>query len=583
MSLMFNGIGVSRGIAIGNAYLLRRNQIDVTSRSLTKESIPTEVRRFKRALKASRAQLLTARDNIPKDAPTDVSAFIETHILMLDDGVLAQRPIEIIKAELINAEAALQMQREELIKVFGSMEDAYLATRIDDVNHVIDSVLRALDDGAEPAEGPEHWKGQIIVADDLTPADTVSMQHHGVAGFITETGGQLSHTAILARSLGIPAIVGISNIRRYIKNGEVLTLDGRMGMVVAEPTTEMLTDFKRQQKETKLKQRELSKLIDTKAITSDGVELKLSANIEIEEDIKALKRVNANGVGLYRTEFLYMNRDSVPTEQEHFKVYTRVLRALKGETLTIRTADLGADKNMDGQAGLRVRPPGHNPAMGLRGIRLCLSDPSLFLPQLRAILRASARGPIKLLIPMLTNIAEVEQCLKLIEQVKQKLRDENIEFDEKLPIGAMIEVPAAAITAMQFAQKLDFLSIGTNDLIQYTLAIDRIDDQVNYLYDPMHPAVLHLIKTTIEAGQKCNIPVTLCGEMAGDSRYVRVLLGLGLTEFSMPPNLILETKRSLISVRRATLKKQVNALLNAGSREEQKTLLDKINASAPEI
>lgn len=581
MSLMFNGIGVSRGVAIGNAYLLRRNQIDVTSRSLTKKAISTEVRRFNRALKAARAQLLTARDNIPKDAPSDVSAFIETHILMLDDGVLAQRPIEIIKAEMINAEAALQHQREELIKVFSSMEDVYLATRIDDVNHVIDSVLRALDESAEPAEEPEHWKGQIIVADDLTPADTVSMQHHGVAGFITETGGQLSHTAILARSLGIPAIVGIPNIRRYIKNGEILTIDGRMGMVLAEPTDEMLTDFKRQQKESKQKQRELGKLIDTKAITVDGVELKLSANIEIEEDIKALKRVNANGVGLYRTEFLYMNRETVPTEQEHFKVYTKVLRALKGETLTIRTADLGADKNMDDQPGHRNRPQGHNPAMGLRGIRLCLSDPSLFLPQLRAILRASARGPIKLLIPMLTNIAEVDQCLKLIAQVKQKLREENIEFDEDIPIGAMIEVPAAAISAAQFAQKLDFLSIGTNDLIQYTLAIDRIDDQVNYLYDPMHPAVLHLIKTTIEAGQKCNIPVTLCGEMAGDSRYVRVLLGLGLTEFSMPPNLILETKRCLISARKATLKKQVNALLNADTSEEQKTLLEKINASAP--
>jgi len=582
MSLMFNGIGVSRGVAIGSAHLIRRNQIDVTSRSLNKKDIPSEVRRFKKGLKAARAQLLTARDNIPKDAPSDVSSFIETHILMLDDGVLAQRPIEIIRTEMINAEAAVQQQREELIRVFGSMEDVYLATRIDDVNHVIDSVLRALDDSADPAEEPEHWKGQIIVADDLTPADTVSMQHHGVAGFITETGGQLSHTAILARSLGIPAIVGIPNIRRYVKSGEVIAIDGRMGMVLAEPTTEMLTDFKRQQKETKLKQRELSKLIDTKAVTTDGVELTLSANIEIEEDIKALKRVNANGVGLYRTEFLYMNRDSVPTEQEHFKVYTKVLRALKGETLTIRTADLGADKNMDGQPSLRTKALGHNPAMGLRGIRLCLSEPSLFLPQLRAILRASARGPIKLLIPMLTNIAEVRQCLKLIEQVKQTLREENIEFDENIPIGAMIEVPAAAIAAMQFAQKLDFLSIGTNDLIQYTLAIDRIDDQVNYLYDPMHPAVLHLIKTTIEAGQKCNIPVALCGEMAGDSRYVRVLLGLGLTEFSMPPNLLLETKRSLISVRRATLKKQVNSLLNSDTSEEQKTLLDKINATVPE-
>lgn len=581
MSLMFSGIGVSRGIAIGNAYLLRRNQIDVTSRSLLKASIPAEVRRFKRAVKAARAQLLTARDNIPKDAPSDVSSFIETHILMLDDAVLSQRPVEIIRAEMINAEAALQQQREELIKAFGSMDDSYLATRIDDVNHVIDSVLRALDDGGENVIASEHWKGQIIVADDLTPADTVSMQHHGVAGFVTETGGQLSHTAILARSLGIPAIVGVSNIRRYIKPGEPITLDGRLGMVLAEPTEEMLSDFRRQQKETRLRQRELAKLIDTEAVTTDGVKLKLMANIEIEEDLKALKRVSAKGVGLYRTEFLYMNRETVPTEQEHFKVYIKVLRALKGEPLTIRTADLGADKQVDGQLASRTRPQAHNPAMGLRGIRLCLSDTSLFLPQLRAILRASARGPIHMLIPMLTNVAEVAQCLELVKQVKQSLREENIEFDENMPVGGMIEVPAAAIAAEQFAQQLDFLSIGTNDLIQYTLAIDRIDDQVDYLYDPMHPAVLTLIKNTIDAGQKAGIPVAMCGEMAGDARYVRLLLGLGLTEFSMPPNLILETKKNLITCRRATLKKQVNTLLAAQSSEERQSLLDKMNASAP--
>jgi len=582
MSLMFSGIGVSRGIAIGNAYLLRRNQIDVASRSLTKKEVTAEVRRFKRALKTSRIQLLTIRDNIPKDAPSDVSAFIETHILMLDDSVLSQRPIEIIKSEMVNAEAALQQQREELTKVFGSMEDSYLATRIDDVNHVIDSVLRALHEGAEQVEGSEHWKGQIIVADDLTPADTVTMQHHGVAGFVTETGGQLSHTAILARSLGIPAIVGIPNIRKYIKAGEPLTLDGRSGMVLAEPTEEMLATFRLEQKETRIRQRELSKLNDTIAITTDGVQLKLSANIEIEEDLKSLKRVNADGVGLYRTEFLYMNRDTVPSEQEHFKVYTKVLRALKGESLTVRTADLGADKFMDKQLNPQVRPLAHNPAMGLRGIRLSLSDTSLFLPQLRAILRASARGPIRMLIPMLTNLSEVEQCLRLVEDVKNTLRDENIEFDEKMPVGGMIEVPAAAISAHQFAQRLDFLSIGTNDLIQYTLAIDRIDDQVNYLYDPLHPAVLSLIKMTIDAGHKAGIPVAMCGEMAGDARFVRLLLGLGLTDFSMPPNLILETKRSLITCRRSTLKKQANALLSASTDEEQKLLLDKINATAME-
>lgn len=579
MSLMFTGIGVSRGVAIGDVYLLRRNQIDVTSRALSKKAVPAEIRRLKRALKTSREQLLTARDNIPGDAPADVSAFIETHILMLDDDIMSQRPIEIIKADLINAEAAMQQQREELGRVFGSMEDSYLATRIDDVNHVIDSVLRALDGGAEHVVGSENWRGQIIVADDLTPADTVAMQHHGVAGFVTETGGPLSHTAILARSLGIPAVVGVPNIRRYIKSGETLTLDGNVGMVLAEPTDMMLEDFKRQQKESRLKQKELGKLIDTEAITLDGVQLKLSANIEIEEDLKALKRVNADGVGLYRTEFLYMNRETIPTEQEHYKVYTKVLRALKGETLTIRTADLGADKQMSSAAAVVSRPLSHNPAMGLRGIRLCLSDTQLFIPQLRAILRASAKGPIRMLLPMLTSISEVEQCLKLVEQIKDKLRDENIAFDEKLPIGAMIEVPAAAISAHLFAERLDFLSIGTNDLIQYTLAIDRIDDQVNYLYDPLHPAVLHLISMIIDAGQKASIPVAMCGEMAGDIRYARILLGLGLTEFSMPPNLILETKKHLIGARRSKLKKQVSNLMAAKTLDERAPIIEKINAS----
>ena len=580
MSLMFTGIGVSRGIAIGEAYLLRRDQIDVTARTLTKKAIPAEIRRLKRALKTAREHLLTTRDNIPQDAPSDVSSFIETHILMLDDDTLSQRPIEIIKTELINAEAALQQQREELGRVFGSMEDSYLATRVDDVNHVIDSVLRELSDGTENSAEGGQWKGQVIVADDLTPADTVTMQNHGVAGFITETGGQLSHTAILARSLGIPAIVGIPNIRRYVKSGETLTLDGNAGMVLAEPTEQMLVDFRRQQKESRLKQKELSKLINTDAVTLDGVKLNLLANIEIEEDLKALKRVNANGVGLYRTEFLYMNRDTVPTEQEHMKVYAKVLRALKGEVLTIRTVDLGADKQMSSTSVAISRPQLHNPAMGLRGIRLCLNEKQLLVPQLRAILRASAKGAIRILIPMLTNISEIEQCLKLIEQVKQNLRDESIAFDESIPVGAMIEVPAAAISAHMFAKRMDFLSIGTNDLIQYTLAIDRIDDQVNYLYDPLHPSVLQLIKMTIDAGSAAGIPVTMCGEMAGDVRYARVLLGLGLTDFSMPPNLLLETKKSLISARRSTLKKHVVALMNEPSKEDRVPILEKINAKA---
>ena len=580
MSLMFSGIGVSRGIAIGEAHILRRDRLDVSARHVPKEEIAGEVRRLKRGLKDAREHLATARDNIPKDAPSDVSSFIETHILMLDDDVLSKRPIEIIRTEEVNAEAALERQREELARVFGSMEDSYLATRIDDVNHVIDSVLHALSDEAGPDPVAMQWKGRVVVADDLTPADTVAMKNQGVAAFVTETGGQLSHTAILARSLGIPAIVGVHEIRRYVRGGETLTLDGASGLVVAEPTEDLLADFRARRKALRQQQRELGALIDTESVTRDGVAFTLSANIEIEDDLKALRRVNAAGVGLYRTEFLYMNRDTVPEEQEHFRVYTKVLRALKGAPLTIRTADLGADKSVGTAAIAAAAPLAHNPAMGLRGIRLCLSDTSLFLPQLRAILRASARGPVRILLPMLTSLAEVRQCLALIDQTKASLVEEGIEHDEHVPVGAMIEVPAAAVAAERFARELDFLSIGTNDLIQYALAIDRVDDEVNYLYDPLHPAVLELIRHVIEAGREAGIPVSLCGEMAGDPRYVRVLLGLGLTDFSMPPNHLLEVKRSLLDSRRSTLRKQVQTLLEAGTTEEQQTLLERINATA---
>ena len=582
MSLMFSGIGVSRGLAIGEAYLLRRDRVDVGERTLEKGELAGETRRLRRALKTARTALLATRENIPEDAPSDVGAFIETHILMLDDELLSKRPIEIIKGESINAEAALERQRQELTRVFGSMEDSYLATRIDDVNHVIDAVLRALAGkaDADPAPGGHQWKGRVVVADDLTPADTIAMKNHGVSGFVTETGGQLSHSAILARSLGIPAIVGVHDVRRYVRSGETLTLDGESGLVLAEPTDEILADFRARRKEARRLRKELDALIDTEAVTRDGVALTLAANIEVEDDLKALRRVNAAGVGLYRTEFLYMNRDTVPDEQEHFRVYTKVMRALKGAPLTIRTADLGADKGHGATASAAARGTvPHNPAMGLRGIRLCLNDTTLFLPQLRAILRASARGPVRILIPMLTSLAEVRQTLALIEQVKGALAEEGTEFDANVPVGAMIEVPAAAIDAKRFARELDFLSIGTNDLIQYSLAIDRVDDQVNYLYDPLHPAVLELIRRTIEAGREAGVPVSMCGEMAGDVRYVRLLLGLGLTEFSMPPNLLLEVKSRLVESRRATLKKQAQAMLDADSPEEQAALLERINAA----
>lgn len=580
MSLMFSGIGVSRGLAIGEIHVLRRDGLDVEAKELKKGELGDEVRRFKKALKAAKAQLRATRDSIPKDAPSDVSAFIDSHLLMLDDNALSQTPVDIIKAERINAESALKQQQQSLISVFKAMDDAYIATRVDDVNQVITLILQVLSGGIDPYLDAAAWKGRIVVADDLTPADTVVMQNHGVAGFVTEQGGQLSHTAILARSLGIPAVVGLHNGRKYLHNGETVTLDGNTGLLVAEPTEEHLADSRKRQREAKKAVKELSSLLDQDSITTDGTEFELWANIEVDDDIKSLKQVNASGVGLYRTEFMYMNRDDAPDEQEHFKEYTKILRALKGAPLTIRTIDLGSDKLAS--ANDSTGPLARNPAMGLRGIRLALNDLSLFEPQLRAALRASAKGPVRLLIPMLTNRSEIIQVRTLIDEIKLALDEEGLEYDPDLPIGGMIEVPAAAISANTFAAELDFLSIGTNDLIQYTLAIDRIDDQVHYLYEPLHPAVLQLIQTVINAGLDAGVPVTLCGEMAGDPDFARVLLGLGLTEFSMPPKVLLAVKKVLIQSKVGRLKPLAQKLINAADADEQQRLLALINKNPDE-
>lgn len=574
---MFCGIGVSKGIAIGGAAILRRDAIDFAKVQLNKKEIPAEIRRFKAALKAAKKRLHAVREGIPDNVPNDISAFIETHLLMLDDSLLSQRPIDIIRSNSCNAESALQTQREELTAVFNDMEDPYISTRLDDVNHVIDEILRSFSDTGKNNHTDINWKGQIVIADDLTPADTLVMQAQGVSGFVTERGGQLSHTAILARSLGIPAIVGVHNIRQYLDHGEPLVVDGNSGLMLAEAESSMVSAFRKRQKEHRQKQKDLNALIDQEAISEDGTVLSLQANIEIEEDIKALKRVKADGVGLYRTEFLYLGQEEPPTEEEHLKVYTRVIRALKGAPLTIRTVDLGADKQFSQRD---TGPLAHNPAMGLRGIRLCLSDTSLLIPQLRAILRASSKGPVNLMFPMLTNTLEISQCLDLVDSVKASLEKKGLKFDDNIKIGGMIEVPGAAMAADQFASRLDFLSIGTNDLIQYTLAIDRIDDEVDYLYDPLHPAVLRLIKLVIDAGQAADIPVGLCGEMAGDSRYVRLLAGLGLTQFSLPPNQLLEVKRVLISANCKKLKKLALKMIDCPDRDQQQKILAKINAGS---
>jgi len=575
MALIVSGIGVSRGIAIGNVHLLNRGAPEVFERKLEEHEVEEEVERFQAAVDEAADQLRGIRNTIPEDAPKDVAAFIDSHLLMVKDSMLRKVPIEIIQEQQCNAEWALKQQRDKLEAVFEQMEDDYLRTRLNDIEHVINLILQILKDQQFTVQMElQPLKGSIIVADDLTPADTVVMQNQNIAGFITELGGPLSHTAILARSLGIPAVVGIQSARTLLQQEEQLVLDGSSGMVLAGMDESTIKEYRQIQREQKDARRKLGSLKNISAKTKDGQRISLQANIELAEDVSALKKSGADGVGLYRTEFLYIDREAPADETEQLNAYRKIIRVLKGKPLTIRTLDLGAEKEFDPDF---QGPLTQNPALGLRAIRRSLKDTELFKQQLRAILRASASGPVKILLPMITSDIELVQSLAILEQAKLELENENKDFDPDVPVGAMIEVPAAAISANIFAKKLDFLSIGTNDLIQYTLAIDRIDDQVNYLYDPLHPSVLKLINTTLQAGRRAEIPVAMCGEMAGDPRYTRLLLGLGLQEFSAHPSNLLEIKQIINKSKMSDLEKQAKKILSTTVPSKIAPMVDALN------
>jgi phosphotransferase system enzyme I (PtsI) len=541
MTLDLTGIGVSRGIAIGRVVRMRHGDPEIYEQELAETAVEAEVDRFRQALRLASEQLHAVREAIPPGTPSDVAEFIDTHLLMLSDDLLSEVPVNIIREQRCNAEWALKLQRDALVAVFDQMDDPYLRTRRDDIDHVIRRVQHLLLRGEAPSDAlGRDLRGRIVVSDELSPADVLVLHQRHAAGVVTETGGPLSHSAILARSLNLPAVMGVHHATRLLEDGEVVIIDGATGMVLAGADRRLLADYRRRQRREQQRRRELLALREAPSRTLDGHPITLRANIELPEEIRAARQVNADGVGLYRTEFFYIHRREPAGEEEQLQNFRRVLRALKGKPLTIRTLDIGGDKDC---SAAEVALPGRNPALGLRAIRRCLRDVPGFMPQLRAILRASASGPVRLMFPMLTSVPELENALALLETVRAELRAERKRFDPAMPVGAMIEVPAAALVAEAFAQRLDFLSIGTNDLIQYTLAIDRLDDEVNYLYDPLNPAVLRLIQMVIDAGHATGTPVAMCGEMAGDPRYTRLLLGMGLTEFSMPPAALLEVKR----------------------------------------
>ncbi len=576
MTFSVHGIGASKGIAIGRVHIVTRGLMEVPEYTLKKSQVEKEVKRFNEAIAGARADLGAIKEQIPSDTATDIAAFIDTHLLMLDDTAITRAPIKLIREQLHNAEWALKVQRDALVSVFDAMQDAYLRTRKDDIDHVVTSVqLRLMHTDKSASHSDDSFAGKIVFADDLTPADTVLMQNQGVAALVTEFGGPNSHTAILARSLRIPAVVGLHNSGPFLRENDTLIVDGRQGVVLVEPDEQMVRHYEKLQRQIERVHSARRKLRYAPTITSDGEAIVLQANVELPADLDAAVQVGSQGIGLYRTEYLFMNRAAPPDEEEQYQAYIEVVRAGEGAPVTIRTLDLGADKQVDGTRP--GAPMSSNPALGLRAVRLCLKEPGLFRPQLRAILRASAHSSVRMMIPMLSTTSELAQVLDMVKACRQELDHEGQPYDEAMPIGAMIEVPAAAICADLFARELDFLSIGTNDLIQYTIAIDRVDDEVNYLYDPLHPAVLRLIQMTIQSGRKMGIPVAMCGEMAGDARYTRLLLGMGLKEFSVHPNALLEVKQVITESRVAESRKFTQRVMRVIKSTARNALLEEMN------
>ncbi len=575
MSFTIHGIGVSGGIAIGQARLVSQTTLEVDHYTVPPAQVPEESDRFESAVAKVRAEMEALRDSVPATAPAEFAAFINLHLMILNDSMLSVAPRRIIETEQCNAEWALRVQMDALLAQFDEIEDGYLRERKADVVQVVERVLKALSGQPgylPPPPAADSEQNLILVAHDLSPADVVEFKQHQFASFITDVGGSTSHTAVVARSLAIPSIVALHNARHLIQDNELVVVDGTQGVVIVDPDRQVLAEYQLRQHQFELERQKLRRLRNTRAATLDGVAIELHANIEGPDDVVEARENGATGIGLFRSEFLFLGRPDLPDEDEQFEAYRKAAEEMDGMPVTIRTYDLGADKSDDGAPQRNA-----NPAMGLRAIRLCLTEPQRFLTQLRALLRASHHGKVNILIPMLATASEVEQSLALIRQAKQSLDEAGIPYDRGIKIGGMIEVPAAALALGIFVRKLDFLSIGTNDLIQYTLAIDRTDDSVAHLYDPLHPAVLNLIAGIIRTSDKAKVPVALCGEMAGDITLTRLLLAFGLRQYSMHSAHLLDVKQVILKSDFAKLKPLARRMLHTSDPEKLQALLVKLN------
>ena len=562
--LVFQGVAASPGIAIGKAYVVDRRRVEIPRFFLVDlRNVPEEVERFHEAVRRSQEELREIQKRMKGPILEEHSYILEAHIRMLQDKALTQETVRRIKEERINAEWAVSKTIEGFKAVLLSSKDEYLRSRVADLDFVGERILRHLGGVAQESLA-QIQEEVILVAHDLSPADTAQMNRDVIKGFVTDMGGRTSHTAIIARSLAIPAVVALEKITEHLKTGDTIAVDGVRGIVVVSPTPQTIEDLLRRRDHYRLAERELLPFARLPGETLDGHRIGIHANIEMPHEVPIVLGYGGEGIGLYRTEFLFLNRPDLPSEDEHYETYREVVERASPFPVTIRTLDLGGDK-------IRLHSNGQgesNPALGLRAIRLSLREVDMFKDQLKGILRASAHGKVRIMFPMISGLAEVRQAKRILEKAKEELRGRGERFDEFVPVGVMIEIPSAVAIAEFLAREVDFFSIGTNDLIQYCLAIDRVNEQVVYLYEPLHPAVLRMIKATVEGGHSAGIPVAMCGEMAGEVQYLPVLLGLGLDELSMNAMAIPKAKKIIRALRMRECKELVGRLLQFGTPEE---------------
>ena len=577
--MVLHGYAAGKGIAIGRAHLVVRGISELPQYHLPESELAGEVARFDAAVKATRKQLEQLRSAIPENAPAELGAFISLHLMLLGDVTLSREPADILQEQAINAEWALKIQTDRLSQQFDEIDDEYLRQRKQDMLQVVERIQKNLaGQSTELNLDANLLDDTILIAHDLSAADTLFFKDQRIEGFVTDIGGPTSHTAILGRSLNIPSVIGVGNARQLISEHEWVIVDGIQGVLIIDPDELVLAEYRLRLKHYRSRLRALNKIKKTAAATLDGEEIELFANIESADDVKALHNIGADGVGLLRTEFAYLNRDSLPEEEELYQLYSDIAKKLKGKPLTIRTVDLGVDKNPRWFGTGGTHNGSLNPALGLTGIRLCHAEPVMFRTQMRAVLRAAVHGKLRIMFPMISSLSELKQSLTHLDTARKQLAERQEAFGE-LEVGCMIEIPSAALTVSSLLKWVDFVSVGTNDLIQYTLSVDRSDDAVSYLYQPAHPAIIRLLAHIIRTANRMGKGVSVCGEMAGDTKYTRMLLGLGLRKFSMNINNLLDVKDVVLHSHTERLENEMAKLMRNEDPDKMDALLKKLNES----